>query len=85
MAIFVKNNSTAKVVDKYCDNVGNTLATLIIYEDKRILLECIYGPNADTPSFYSDNAFKKIQEWQPDFSIFAEDFNIALDPTKDTD
>ena len=80
----MKKNSTAKIVDKYCDSAGNTLAILLNYEEKRILLECIYGPNTDSPDFYSDNAFKKIADWQPDYSIFAGDFNVALDPQKDT-
>ena len=38
----------------------------------------------DTPDFYIDITFKKILDWQPDFSIIAGDFNIALDQTKDT-
>ena len=84
VAIFLKKNNTAKVLDKFNDSDGNLLSILIEYEGKRILLECIYGPNADTPDFYSDIAFKKILDWQPDFSIIAGDFNIALDQTKDT-
>ena len=83
VAIFIKKDSTAKVLDKYIDNEGNLLAILMLFQDKRILLEGIYGPNADTPSFYSDYAFKKIIEWSPDFSIFAGDFNLVLDPQKD--
>ena len=80
----MNKNNTAVILDKFCDNEGNLLAILINYEDRRILLECIYGPNTDSPTFYSDKAFKKILEWQPDYSIFAGDFNIALDPSKDT-
>ena len=56
----------------------------MIYEDKKILLEVIYGPNQDNPSFYTDLAFKKIQEWEPDFSIFCGDFNVVLNPGIDT-
>ena len=56
----------------------------MIYEDKKILLEVIYGPNQDNPSFFTDKAFKKIQEWDPDFSIFCGDFNVVLDPNIDT-
>ena len=84
MAIFLKKDNTAVILDKYCDNTGNMIALLINYEGKRILLECIYGPNTDSPDFYSEKVFKKINEWQPDFSILAGDFNIALDPSKDT-
>ena len=80
----MKKNNTAVILDKYCDNAGNILALLINYEEKRILLECIYGPNTDSPEFYTEKVFKKINEWHPDFSILAGDFNIALNPTKDT-
>ena len=84
VAIFMKRNNTATILDKFCDDSGNLLAILINYEGKRILLECIYGPNTDTPDFYSEKAFKKIVDWKPDYSIFAGDFNIALDQVKDT-
>ena len=80
----MKKNNTATILDKFCDDGGNILAILLNYEGKRILLECIYGPNTDSPEFYSDKAFKKIIDWQPDYSILAGDFNIALDQSKDT-
>ena len=80
----MKKDNTATILDKFCDTAGNILAILINYEGKRILMECIYGPNTDSPNFFSESAFKKILEWQPDFSIFAGDFNIALDHSKDT-
>ena len=32
----------------------------------------------------TQEAFKKIIDWQPDFSIIAGDFNISLVPIKDT-
>ena len=47
-------------------------------------MEGLYGPNTDTPSFYSEKAFKKIIDWKPDYSIFAGDFNVVLDPKIDT-
>ena len=42
------------------------------------------GPNSDTPSFYSEKVFHKILDWAPDYSIFAGDFNLVLDPKLDT-
>ena len=84
VAIFIKRDNPAKVVDKFCDDEGNILAISIIYEEKKILIEILYGPNQDTPVFYSDLAFKKIQDWNPDFSIFSGDFNVVLNPQKDT-
>ena len=44
----------------------------------------MYGPNQDSPEFYTDLAFQKINDWSPDFSIFAGDFNVVLDPSIDT-
>ena len=84
VAIFIKKDNPAKIIDKYCDSDGNIIAVAIIYEEKKILLECLYGPNNDTPEFYNDLVFKKIVDWNPDFSIFAGDFNVVLDPSIDT-
>ena len=80
----MKKDNPAKVVDSFRDTEGNVLAVLMIYEDKKILLEVLYGPNQDSPSFYSDTVFKQIQAWNPDFSIFSGDFNVVLDPARDT-
>ena len=83
VAIFLKKDSTAKIVDKYTDTDGNILAILIIFQEKRILLQGLYGPNTDSPLFYSETAFKKILEWQPEYTICGGDFNLVLDPEID--
>ena len=54
------------------------------YEGKKILLEGIYGPNNDSPVFYEYEVFRKKKEWEPSFSIFVGDWNLALDPRIDT-
>ena len=84
VAIFIKKECTAKIIDNFCDSDGNILAILLDFQDKTILMEGIYGPNSDSPSFYSEIAFKKIIDWAPDYSIFAGDFNVVLDPKLDT-
>ena len=56
----------------------------VLLEDKKILIEALYGPNQDTPEFYTDQVFKKLQEWDPDYAIFAGDYSVALDQEKDT-
>ena len=84
VALFMKKGNTAQVLDSFGDENGNVLAILINFHGKRILLEGLYGPNNDSPNFYSDLAFKKIDDWSPEFSIFAGDYNIALNPTLDT-
>ena len=84
VAIFIKKNFPVTILDKFCDTNGNILAILLNYEDKRLLLEGLYGPNSDEPAFYSELAFKKILDWAPEYSIFAGDFNLVLDPNIDT-
>ena len=84
VAIFIKKDFPLTILDEFCDTAGNILAVLFSYEEKRILLEGLYGPNSDEPGFYSDLAFKKIVDWAPEFSIFAGDFNLVLDPSIDT-
>ena len=70
-------------MDKYADADGNILAVLLDFDEKRILLEGLHGPNIDSPLFYSEKAFKKILEWQPDYTICAGDFNLVLNPEID--
>ena len=82
VALFIKKNSIAKILDKMCDPNGNILATLIEYEGRRVLLQGIYGPNEDNPRFFEE-AFQKIDAWQPEFSIFTGDFNVSLNPEAD--
>ena len=84
VAIFIRRGTPVNITDKFTDDNGNILAVLMDFQAKKILLEGLYGPNTDSPLFYSDMAFRKIIDWCPDFSIFAGDFNIALDPTLDT-
>ena len=79
-----KPNNPAKILDSFKDNNGNILAVLIQYYERTFLLEGIYGPNIDSPEFYSDLAFKKLIEWDPEFSIFVGDYNVVLDPQVDT-
>ena len=57
VAIFIKKNLPVKILDKFNDQDGNILSILIEYEDKRILLEGLYGPNTDSPGFYEDQVF----------------------------
>ena len=83
VALFLKKGNLARILDKACDANGNILAILIEYENRRLLLEGIYGPNEDCPEFFEGEAFEKIDAWKPDFSIFLGDFNVSLDPSLD--
>ena len=84
VAIFVKKNLPLKILDRFNDNNGNILSILVEYESKRILIEGIYGPNGDSPRFYENDAFSKIESWNPHHLIFAGDFNLVMDQDLDT-
>ena len=66
-----------KILDRFNDHNGNVLSILVEYENKRILIEGIYGPNGDSQSFYENYTFSKIESWNPHHSIFAGDFNLV--------
>ena len=84
IAIFMKKGNIANILDTFKDNQGNILSILFEYEGKKILLEGIYGPNNDSPNFYENEVFEQIEAWEPSFSIFVGDWNVALDQSKDT-
>ena len=84
VAIFFKQDLPFKMLDSFNDNQGNVLSVLIELEGKKILVQGVYGPNRDDPNFYSEECFKKLIEWKPNFAVFAGDWNIALNPTMDT-
>ena len=84
VAIFIKKNLPVKVLDKFNDQEGNILGVLIEYENKRILLEGLYGPNSDCPAFYENEVFNKIDVWNPHHSIFVGDWNVAMNQNEDT-
>ena len=60
------------------------MSLLIKFSDKRILLTALYGPNTDSPSFYTDKIFSLADEWQPQHAIYGGDWNLVLDQAKDT-
>ena len=84
VAIFVKKNLPIKILDKFNDQNGNILGLLIEYEGKRILLEGLYGPNGDSPLFYENEVFGKIEVWNPHHSIFVGDWNLVMEQNIDT-
>ena len=84
VAIFIKKDLPLKILDKFGDKNGNLLSILVEYENKRILLEGIYGPNGDSPTFYENEVFEKIVSWNPHHSIFVGDWNLVLDQNLDT-
>ena len=62
VAIFLKKGNTATIIDTHSDKDGNIVAILVSYQSKTILMECVYGPNEDSPNFYSESAFEKLED-----------------------
>ena len=84
VAIFMRKDFPVKVLDSFKDKEGNILSLLLEIETKKVLVQGTYGPSKDNPSFYSEECFKKLEIWDPNFAIFVGDWNIALDYSKDT-
>ena len=84
IAIFLKKNLPIKITDSKKDNEGNLLQLLIEFNDKKILLSGLYGPNLDSPDFYKEIVFSAIDVFLPDYSIFVGDWNLVMDQQKDT-
>ena len=84
VAVLIRKDFPGKVLDTFADLAGNISAILLGIEEKSILIEGIYGPNADTPIFFSDEVFKRMKDWDPNFAIYVGDWNIVLNPDLDT-
>ena len=76
VAILLKNNFEYEILDCKRDEVGNYLLYNIT-----INLLTIYGPNNDNPAFY--NEIQNILT-ETDYTVICGDFNIVLEPSKDT-
>ena len=84
IALFMKRDLPIRILDKFKDREGNILAVLLEFEEKKILLQGVYGPNNDFPQFFEDEVFNRIDTWNPYHSILVGDWNVALDPKMDT-
>ena len=84
VTIFFRKDLPVIILDHFSDQSGNICSILIEFETKKILVEGIYGPNNDSPDFYSEEVFKRIQNWNPSYALYAGDWNIIQDPVLDT-
>jgi len=64
------------------DSIGNYLLLNLTYMTNIFTLCTLYGPNKDTPKFYTD-PFKRITDFQTDEYIICGDFNCVLDVNLD--
>ena len=82
VGILLKNNFEYVILDCKRDDVGNYLLLVMEFYNITINLLTIYGRNNDNPAFY--NEIQNILT-EADYTIICGDFNIALDPSKDTE
>ena len=54
VAIFIKKDNPSIILNTFQDQGVNIVAIQVLLEDKKILIEALYGPNQDTPEFYTD-------------------------------
>ena len=83
VAILLNNNFEYKVKKCIKDPNGNFVLLDITTYDTNITLGCVYGPNKDNPQFYS-NLLRTINEFSNSACILCGDWNMVIDPAKDT-
>ena len=84
VSILFMKGTPVKILDTKRDQAGNLLHIFFEFEDKKILLSGIYGPNNDTPNFYQNEVFSQTNVLNPDYNIYVGDWNVVLNQGKDT-
>jgi len=82
VAVLFNNTIEYKVLKTAIDPGGNYIVLTLLIEGKQVQLVNIYGPNSDNSAFY-ENIFEQIDFEEG--TIFCGDWNLVLDPQKDTD
>ena len=85
VAVLFSKNFEFKVMSVNNDNDGNLLHLDIEIFDNKIKLVNLYAPNIDSPTFFRNIENLLLQsQTSYDFTIICGDFNLVLDPVKDT-
>ena len=82
VGIFISKQVDYKVHNSIIDENGNYVILDISFEENRMTLVTLYGPNEDKPTFY-EHIFKLIDQLGNDSLLVCGDFNLVLDPSKD--
>ena len=83
VAILLNSNFEYNVLEVNKDDQGNYLQVIMHVSNITINLITIYAPNQDNPSFF--NEIRNIAETcNTDYTLICGDFNLVLDPNKDS-
>ena len=84
VATLINNNCDLTLINEYKDDNGNYLILDVVIDNLPFLLVNIYGPNQDTPVFYT-KILNMIQEYySSQYMIIGGDFNLMLDKELDS-
>ena len=84
VAILFNNNCELEVHEIVKDDTGNFLVVDVTIEGLKLILVNIYGPNVDSPTFYS-NLLNKIENlYNTQYIIIGGDFNLIMDKELDS-
>lgn len=84
VAILLNNNFEYKVHNVHKDDSGNYLILDTTIENMNLLLVNIYGPNLDTPNFYSEIIDKIDSCLNTQHIIMGGDFNLVMNKDSDS-
>ena len=79
VALLFNNTFEFKVLKEKKDLNGNYLVLDICIGKEKITLVTVYGPNSDTPDFFSQ-LMSNIEDFGNENFIICGDFNLVLDP-----
>ena len=83
VAILFKNTFDYKIFNEILDPDGNFIILDIAIQGTRLSLAALYGPNADTPSFF-DNIQNKLEIIGNTSVIISGDWNVPINYSLDT-
>ena len=83
VAILINKTFEYKILSVERDTVGNLISASLSLNEFTVKIINIYGPNKDSPDFFT-SLKEKIEHSNTDYCIVCGDFNIVIDPMKDS-
>lgn len=82
VAILIKKNVSVKIHNIVRGEDGRYIILDLTFNDNRMVLANVYGPNEDNPQFFV-KVFKEVDVFKVPDKMIAGDFNVVLDPDVD--